>query len=258
MKTLELTRFAGLDYSCNEALNTLCTNLSFAGSNVKKIMMTSCHAQEGKSFLTMALMRSLANIGKNVVLVDADLRRSMLASRYGVKTDGKPLGLTHYLAGMCPMDDILYKTNIEGAYMILSGRDVANSLTLLSTERFPNLLDALSKMFDVVLVDCPPVGVIIDAAQIAKSCDGVVFVVSNDSVTRRELADARHQIEKTGCPILGAVLNKVTFDTHSSKKYYYKTYYNHYADGYYESSQTKIRRASAPAKSKGLKGTSAK
>ena len=255
MKTLQLTRFAGLDYSCNEALNTLCTNLSFAGSDVKKIMLTSCHAQEGKSFLSMALMRSLANIGKNVVLVDADLRRSMLASRYGAKLEGKPIGLTHYLAGMCPMDDILYKTDIEGAYMILSGRDVANSLTLLSTERFPNLLDTLAKMFDVVLIDCPPVGVIIDAAQIAKSCDGVVFVVSNNGVSRRELADARQQIEKTGCPILGAVLNKVTFDSHSSKKYYYKTYYSHYADGYYESSNPKARRNPVNARPK---GTSAK
>ena len=258
MKSLELTRFAGLDYSCNEALNTLCTNLSFAGSDVKKIMLTSCHAQEGKSFLSMALMRSLAGIGKNVVLVDADLRRSLLTSRYGVKMEGKPQGLTHYLAGMCPMDDILYKTNIEGAYMILSGRDVANSLTLLSTDRFPNLLDALARMFDVVLVDCPPVGVIIDAAQIAKSCDGVVFVVSNNGVSRRELADARQQIEKTGCPILGAVLNKVTFDTHSSKKYYYKTYYSHYADGYYESSNPKSRRPVAVKATAKAKGTSAK
>ena len=242
MRTLELTRFAGLDYSCNEALNTLCTNLSFAGSDVKKIMLTSCHAQEGKSFLSMALMRSLAGIGKNVVLVDADLRRSILASRYGVKVEAKPQGLTHYLAGLCPMDDVLYKTDIEGAYIVLSGRDAVNSLALLSTSRFSKLLDALAETFDVVLVDCPPVGVIIDAAQIAKSCDGVLFVISDNEVRRRELMEARQQIEKTGCPILGAVLNKVTFDTHSSKKYYHKTYYDHYADGEHEAPPSKPRR----------------
>lgn len=229
MKMLTINRFESLDYACTEALNTLCTNLSFSGSSIRKVVLTSCQGKEGKSFLAMNLMRSLSSIGRRVVLVDADLRKSVLMGRYSIQTeDDEILGLTHYLAGMCSIEDIVYQTNILDAYMVLSGRDVANSLSLLSTPRLPRLLDALKKTFDIVLIDAPPVGVIIDAAEIAKSCDGVLFVVSNNVIGRKEFSEATRQLKKTGCPILGAVLNKVTFDTHSSKRYYYRTYYSNY------------------------------
>ncbi len=96
MKQLKITKFPALDYAGNEAFNTLSTNLSFAGASVKKIMITSCHAAEGKSYLSMNLMRTLAQRGIKVALVDADLRRSLVNSDYGLKyedgrSDGKGL-----------------------------------------------------------------------------------------------------------------------------------------------------------------------
>ena len=78
MNNLAIGRFPSQSYSVSEAVNTLCTNLSFSGENVKKIMITSCHAAEGKSYLSMNIMRTMAKFGKNVVLVDADLRRSVI------------------------------------------------------------------------------------------------------------------------------------------------------------------------------------
>lgn len=229
MKKLTFTRFKALDYACTEALNTLCTNLSFAGSDVKKIMVTSCQSSEGKSFLTMNMMRTLAGLGKKVVMVDADLRRSMISSRYGMRSsEENELGLAHYLAGMCSIEEILYATSIDDAYMVPVGREVSNSLSLLSTPRLTLLLNQLAKTFDVVLVDAPPVGIIIDAAEIAKFCDGTLLAVSYNKVSRRELGEARRQIERTGCKVLGAVLNNVVFDTYSSKRYYSKSYYTHY------------------------------
>ena len=230
MNSLELTRFPPLDYAGAEALNTLCTNLSFAGENVRRIMMTSCQSAEGKSYVSMNMMRTFAGLGRRVVLVDADLRRSMIASRYGMQlySESNGQGLSHYLAGMCQTKDIVYSTNIPGAFMVPVGREVTNSLSLLTTPRLTTLLDELAASFDFVLVDAPPVGVIIDAAEIAKSCDGTLLVVSYNKVRRHELQDVKHQIERTGCRVLGAVLNNVTFDTYSSKKYYNKTYYNSY------------------------------
>lgn len=246
MKSVAITRLPDLDYACTEALNTLCTNLTFAGSGIRKIMLTSCQPQEGKSFLSINLMRTLAGIGKKVVLIDADLRRSVLESRYGIESKGDKLGLSHYLAGLCNAEDIIYKTNYDNAYMVLVGRDVANSLSLLSTPMLGKLLDEFTQMFDIVLLDVPPVGIIIDAAMIARSCDGVLFVVSDNIISRRELSDAAKQIEKTGCPILGAVLNKVSFDTHSSKKYYYRTYYTHYYTGEYYRPSSAAKKRGAP------------
>ena len=231
MNKVEITRFAELDYACSEALNTLCANLSFVGSGKKKIMITSSRASEGKSFLAMNMMRTLAALGRKVVLVDADLRRSLIVNRYGVRLQNENhQGLAHYLAGMCALEDILCSTDIVGAYMVTSGREVSNSLSLLTTPLLATLLDTLARDFDVVLIDAPPVGVIIDAAEIAKSCDGTLLIVSYNETNRRELSESKKQIERTGCPVLGAVLNNVTFDTLSSKKYYYsKYYYSHYA-----------------------------
>ena len=236
MNSLEFTRFSPLDYAGAEALNTLCTNLSFAGANVRRVMMTSCQSAEGKSFISMNMMRTFASLGKRVVLVDADLRRSMIASRYGMQmySDTGGQGLTHYLAGMCEMEDVVYSTNIPGAFMVPVGRDVSNSLSLLTNSRLPALLDTLADSFDIVLVDAPPVGVIIDAAEISKYCDGTLLVVSYNKVRRHDLIEAKRQIEHAGCPVLGTVLNNVSFDTYSSKKYYNKTYYNtYYVSDYY-------------------------
>ena len=230
MNRLEFTRFGALDYACTEALNTLCANLSFVGSDIKKIMVTSSQASEGKTFLTMHMMRTLAGLGKRVVFVDADLRRSVIANRYGIRgLSANSRGLAHYLAGISEIEDIVYSiADIQGAYMVPVGREVSNSLSLLSTPRLPKLLEWLAQSADIVLVDAPPIGVIIDGAEIAKSCDGTLLVVSYKDVSRRELNECKKQIERAGCPVLGAVLNNVTFDTISSKKYYYRTYYSQY------------------------------
>ena len=230
MNSLELTCFPKLDYASAEALNTLCANLSFAGENVRRIMLTSCQASEGKSYISINAMRTLAGLGKRVALVDADLRRSMLASRYGMQlySKRKSQGLSHYLAGMCGIEDVIYSTNIPGAHMVPVGREVTNSLSLLTTPRLTALLDHLAQTFDFVLVDAPPIGMIIDAAEIAKSCDGTLLIVNYNKTRRRDLLEARRQIERAGCRVLGAVLNNVTFDSYINKKYYNKSYYNAY------------------------------
>ena len=234
MNQLTIKRFPALTYAAREAINTLCTNLSFSGENIKKVMVTSSHASEGKSFVTMNVMRMLARLGKSVVLVDADLRRSMISSRYGLSflKQGETWGLSHWLAGMVKAEQVIYTTNIDGAYMVPIGREVSNPLPLLASTRFDQLLTSLGAQADYVLVDAPPVGVVIDAAEIAKSCDGSLLVVEYDTVHRQELISVKEQLEQTGCPILGAVLNQVPFDNYMNRKYYYKSYasYDRYED----------------------------
>ena len=234
MNALEFTRFPALDYACREAINTLCTNLTFVGSERRVIMMTRTQAHEGKSFLAMNILRTMAQLGRRAVLVDLDLRKSQIAAKYGARVrEGTGCGAVHFLAGMCSLDDALYETNLPGAYMVPVGREVSNSLALLSTLRLKQMLNDLSERFDLVLVDAPPVGVIIDAAEIAKSCDGTIFAVKYNATGRRELQEARRQIMRTGCEILGAVLNDVDIETLSGKKYYNKSYYAGYSSDCY-------------------------
>lgn len=230
MNRLSVTRFPLLGYACGEAMNTLCTNLSFSGENVRKIMVTSCHAAEGKSYLSMNIMRTMAKLGKTVALVDADLRRSVISAKYGLRfaEPEHPWGLAHFLAGKVKEDDVIYQTDITGAYMVPVGREVSNPLPLLNSPRFDQLLETLTRLADYVIVDAPPVGTVIDGAQIAKSCDGTLIVVSYNGVRRQELLDAKEQLEQTERPILGAVLNMVEYDNYLSRRYGYKSYYSSY------------------------------
>ena len=240
MNMIEITRFKPLSYACAEAMNTLCTNLTFAGEDKKVIILTSAQAHEGKSFVTMNVMRALAGLGHRVVLVDADLRRSQITSKYGLKlTEGTGVGLAHYLAGMCSVENVVYKTSIPNASIVPLGHDVSNSLALLTTGRMGKLLGYLRERFDYVLVDAPPVGVIIDTAEIAKSCDGTVIALKYNAVSRRELVEVKRQIDRSGCPILGVVLNSVAFDSLSSKHYYHKSAYTSYESDYMKKPEKK-------------------
>lgn len=227
MKKLTVSRFSPLDYASQEAFNTLCTNITFTGKDTKKIMMTSTHAHEGKTFTSMNILFTMAKHGKTVVLVDADLRLSSMTATFGLMSPDSPtlFGLAHFLADMVDEGDIVYETNVKGAYMVPVGRTVSNAMLLLDSPKFSQLLTYLSEQFDYVLVDTPPLGAVIDAAMIATSCDGILYVVKHDDVYRQELLDIKRQLEQTGCPVIGAVLNRAATDGYFGRKYY-KGYYH--------------------------------
>ncbi|MBQ6722736.1 MAG: CpsD/CapB family tyrosine-protein kinase [Clostridia bacterium] len=211
-----------LDYSGAEAINTVSSNLTFAGKNIRKIVITSCEANDGKSFVAIQTAVNMAARGKRVILVDADLRLSVMNSVYDISLSGSKNGLAHFLSGQCEMEQCVYETNIPNVYLIPIGTDVQAPLSLIATPDFSNLMQTLGENFDMVIVDAPPVGMVIDAAEIAKSCDGSVLVLEYNKTRIRGLQDAYQQMTRTGTPVLGCILNKVAMDRLSTKKYYYK------------------------------------
>lgn len=219
-----------LDFFGEEAINTICSNLYFAGKNLRKVMITSFSASEGKSFTAQQILWNLSRRGKRAVLIDADLRRSNLVRDLGFRTTGATQGLAQYLAGYCSLEDALYETNIAHAVIMPIGRSIKNPVALLTLPEFPELLDTLAEQYDIVLIDSPPVGVVIDAAEIAKHCDGALIVVEYDKTRRRNLIQTRNLIEQTGCPILGCIINKIKLDGFGARRYYnYYGYYGSYA-----------------------------
>ena len=232
MKELRIGNLPELDYSGTEALNTICTNLLFSGRDEKKVAVTSGDSGNGKTFMSMHIAQNLAQRGKRICLVDADLRRSSMVRNYRLQTEGEWTGLAHYLAGYNSLEDVVYRTDIEGLWIVPIGREIVNPVQLLEVGIFGEFLDQLAKNFDMVIIDAPPVGLVIDAAEIARCCDGVVLVAKHGHTHRKELISAKQQLDQTGCPILGCVLNDVTFDSISAKKYYNKSYYSHYGDYY--------------------------
>ena len=226
MKRAMIENVISLDYTGNEAINTICSNLLFAGRNIQKILVTSFNASEGKSFAAQQILWNFARRGKRTVLIDADMRRSNLIKNLGFITDMPIEGLAHYLAGYSVLDDILYETNIPLAVIVPMGRKVKSPVSLLALPQFGELLDILSEAFDVVLIDTPPLGAVIDAADIASNCDGAVIVAEYDKTRRRDLLTVRSRVEQAGCPVLGCVINKLKLEAFGAKRYYnYAGYY---------------------------------
>ena len=195
------------DYNYNEAVKTLRTNLQFCGKSIRTIMFTSSLPDEGKSDVSFALAESLAQIGKKTLLIDADIRKSVLFTRYQI---GKEVnGLSQYLSGQKRLEEILYQTDRENLSVIFAGPYSPNPAELLEEELCGRMFEALRASYDYIIVDTPPMANLIDGAITARHCDGVVIVVESGAVSYRLEQRVKGQLEKTGCRILGVVLNKV-------------------------------------------------
>lgn len=213
------------DYFYDEASKKLRTNIRFIGTGVKTVVVTSCYPNEGKSDILFQLSIELGNMGKRVLILDADIRKSTYAGRYQV--DRPVHGLSEYLSGQCDAAEMLYTTNYPGVDIIFAGPSAPNPSELLEQEAFGALVHVMRERYDYVFVDTPPVGSMADAAIAARQCDGALFVIECDRVSRRVAMKAIDQITASGCRILGAVLNKVDM---KSDRYYseYGTYRQYY------------------------------
>ena len=215
----------GKDYRTNEAYKTLRTNLEFSGADKKAIVLTSSTPNEGKSTVSLGLALSLSESGKRVLLVDADLRKSVLMGRHKVTESVK--GLSHYLSGQAQLSDVICGTQEDNMFVIFAGIIPPNPSELLGSERFAELIRRTKNDYDYVIVDAPPLGSVIDAAVIAKVCDASVLVVAASTVSYKFIRTVKSQLEKTDCPILGVVLNKVNM---KQNRYYGKYYGNYYGE----------------------------
>lgn len=218
------------DYQYEEAMKTLRTNIQFSGNNLKVIMLTSTMPDEGKSETSSQLAICMAQTEGRVLFIDADIRKSVLASRFG---GGQQIdGLTQYLTGQKHLGEILYHTDVPNLDMIFSGPMAPNPAELLGEEAFAKLIDWARNEYDTVIIDTPPLGSVIDGAIIARRCDGAILVVESGALSYRVVQKAKKQLERTGCRILGAVLNRVDM----AGSGYYHRYYGKYAKytKYYE------------------------
>lgn len=216
-QTVTLHMAVETDYYYNEAMKTLRTNIQFCGNSIRTVMFTSTVPDEGKSDISFSTAESLAQIGKKVLLIDADIRKSVMVNRYGLQTE--VYGLSQYLSGQQKLENILYTTSIENLSIVFAGPYSPNPAELLEEDLFQELLDYARENYDYVIIDTPPMGNLIDGAIVARYCDGAVIVIESGAVSYRFEQRVKEQLEKTGCRILGVVLNKVNA---ASDSYYGK------------------------------------
>lgn len=225
MQVIEL-KHRELDFRSREAFKMLRSNVEFSGADIKVICITSCIPNEGKSNVSFELAKSYAQMGKKILLLDADFRKSVMR-RYH-KRGKVRLGLTNCLVGKAEFDDAICSTNIKGFDMMFSGPVPPNPSELLGNKRFQSLMEKVREEYDMIIIDTPPLGSVIDAAVVSKHCDGVLLVIASGAVSYRFARRIKEQLEMTGCPILGCVLNKVKLND----KGYYGKYYGEYYQNY--------------------------
>lgn len=225
-----------LDFKTNEAYKRVRTNITFSGEDIRVVAVTSSIPNEGKSEVSFRLAQAFAEDGKKVLYIDADIRKSVTVARYGVDRETK--GLSHYLSGQTKnLEDVIYETNIDNLSMIFTGAKAPNPAELLGRPKFANMLETLKEQYDFIILDCPPLGSVIDAVLVAKNCDGTILVVESDNVSYKIVQNVKKQLDQSDCKILGVVLNKVQS---GGKGYYgyYKGYYGYYDDYGYGSEES--------------------
>ena len=216
------------DYRLTEGLNQLKTNLAFCGKDIKVITITSSVQNEGKSSVAFDLSKTMAEGGKKILMVDADLRKSVLAAKYHIQ--GIDKGLSHYLTGQAEIEDIIYETETEGFYLSVAGPLSPDPTSLLDSDQFQKFIDKVREDYDYVIIDAPPLGVVIDAAIIGKYCDGAVLVIEQGVIKRKVVQDVIKQLKRGKVRILGAVLNKGDERIGAYGNYEYKYSYSYYGE----------------------------
>lgn len=207
----------------SESYRSLRTNLQFITSQrqIRSVLVTSSSAGEGKSATTANLATVLAQAGKRVILLSTDLRRPTLGGYFGIY-DVEANGITTWLTSdATDPSPILHRVGLPNLRVIPSGPVPPNPAELLASSRFRNLVAALEKSADVVLLDSPPVLAVADATVLASVVGGCLLVVDATKTHRTATLQAKGDLEKVGGRVIGTVIN--SYDR-SDSPYYYGSY----------------------------------
>ncbi|VQX97401.1 capsular polysaccharide biosynthesis protein Cps14D [Streptococcus pneumoniae] len=208
MPTLEIAQ-KKLEFikKAEEYYNALCTNIQLSGDKLKVISVTSVNPGEGKTTTSVNIARSSARAGYKTLLIDGDTRNSVISGVF--KSREKITGLTEFLSGTADLSYGLCDTNIENLFVVQSGSVSPNPTALLQSKNFNDMIETLRKYFDYIIVDTPPVGIVIDAVIITQKCDASILVTATGEANKRDVQKAKQQLEQTGKLFLGVVLNKL-------------------------------------------------
>lgn len=213
----------------SEEFRSLRTNIQYMSksSSCQTILLTSTTQGEGKSWIVSNLAVTFAQTGKNVIIIDADMRRPRQNNIFGI--DMFP-GLSNYLAGMSSrgtdkniaVKDCIQATEIDNLYVLPAGNIPPNPSELLESTKTKELLNELKRIFDVVIFDGAPCLLVTDATIISRIVDSTILVASYKTTKIDELKDAKRRIEAIGGHVAGVVLNR----TKLTKKKYENSYYS--------------------------------
>jgi capsular exopolysaccharide synthesis family protein len=190
---------------------------------MKAIMVVSPGAGEGKTTTAANLALVLADAGKRVVLVSADLRKPRIHQFFDLAND---IGLSTVLAGEAEPWEAILDPGVENLRVLLSGPVPGRPAEMLQSEQMGEVMTGLREVADFVIVDTAPVLLVTDALALAPLVDGVLFVADAENTSRSAVAHSREQLEQVGATLIGSVFNN--FDPSKARGYRYQGYYAPY------------------------------
>ena len=219
-----------LSFAAAEAYKLLRTNLQFSmpEKNCHIIGVTSSVRGEGKSTTSVNLAYTFAQAGKRVLLIDGDMRLPSVAAKLELKSAP---GLSNLIAGLRSEGHCMRQSaQLENWYIIPAGDIPPNPSELLGSERMHALLQHYEEIFDVIILDLPPINIVSDALVISKWTDGLIGVVRQNYTDRRALSDCMYQVRKLGSHFLGFVMTDAAVGQTGYK--HYGKYGKQYGYGY--------------------------
>ncbi len=210
-------RIDGLPPAFQEAIRTIRTRilLSAAHRDMKTFAVTSTMPKEGKTVVAASLAASMALTGRRVLLVDADLHRAQVHKVFGTRESP---GLANILSGAAKPSDALVESSIRGLFLMPAG-DHSGPSDLIDTEAVRRLVDGLSQVFDIVVLDCPPTMALADASIVANVADSVLFVVGSGRTNAESARAAIDRLVSVQAQIVGVVLNDAKIGRRSTYGY---------------------------------------
>ena len=224
-RNIKLLHREASDLPDAEAYRILRTNIEFnrRSPDANTISLVSGGPGEGKSTTLANLATISAQGGYNCLIVDADLRRPVQHTLFGVDHH---VGLTNYLLTEIPLEDVIVPTSVENLHLLPSGLLPSDAVGILNSQRMSDLIAELKSRYDLVFFDSPPMLGVSDASVLASEVDQTIIVVQHRRFPRAMLTRVKQAILGVGGSLLGVVLNNV--DLKHDQNYYYYTSYNDY------------------------------
>jgi capsular exopolysaccharide synthesis family protein len=185
---------------------------------MKTLAVTSTMPKEGKTVVAASLAASIAMTGRRVLLVDADLHRAKLHEVFGIPASP---GLANILSGTAKPSDALVESSISGLFLMPAGAHSSPS-GLMDTEAVRGLVDGLSQVFDIIVLDCPPAMALADASIVANVANSVLFVVGAGRINTEAARTALDRLASVQAQVVGVVLNNAKIRRNSPYGYAYE------------------------------------
>ncbi|TKB46153.1 polysaccharide biosynthesis tyrosine autokinase [Thalassotalea mangrovi] len=214
-----------------EAIRSLRTSLHFAMLEAKNnvVMISGASPEVGKSFVSANLATVIAQSGKKVLIVDADMRRGYLQKMFDMAWDN---GLSDHLSHKLELEKVIKSTGIENLDIVTRGEVPPNPSELLMSKRFEDFVQEVSKQYDLVLIDTPPIMAVTDPAVVGRHAGTSFMLTRYDISTLKEIGAALERFELNGVEIKGVIFNamEATASSYYSDYGYYQYQYGKLAD----------------------------